>query len=135
MVDMVEEETRGTKPSLHLILLAILRCINHLRAIRLDFSDNVESVPALADVPEEYVFRCCDGQILRNMKELGDALNTMTDETYVFHANTEKNDFANWARDIIKDEMLAKDLQKAPNRAQAAKLVASRMAILSKRLA
>jgi hypothetical protein len=69
------------------------------------------------------------------MKELGDALNTMTYETYVFHANKEKNDFANWARDIIKDEMLAKDLQKAPNRAQAAKLVASRRATLSKRLA
>jgi hypothetical protein len=59
----------------------------------------------------------------------------MTYETYVFHANKEKNDFGNWARDIIKDEMLAKDLQKAPNRAQAAKLVASRRATLSKRLA
>jgi hypothetical protein len=88
----------------------------------------------LADVPEEYVFRCCDGQILRNVKELRDSLNTMKDETYVFHANKEKNDFANWANDIIKDEMLAKDLQKAPNRAQAVKLVASRIAILSKRL-
>ena len=86
-----------------------------------------------ADVPQEYVFRCCDGQILRNMKELGDSLNTMKDETYVFHANTERNDFANWARDIIKDERLAKDLQKAPNRAQAFKLVASRKATLSNR--
>ena len=89
----------------------------------------------LADIPEEYVFRCFDGHILRNMKELGDSLNTMKDETYVFHANKERNDFTNWARDIIKDEMLAKDLQKAPNRAQAAKLVASRIATLSKRLA
>ena len=89
----------------------------------------------LANVPEEYIFRCCDGQILRNMEELGDALNTMTHETYVFHANKEKNDFANWARDIIKDERLAKDLQKAPNRAQAAKLVTSRRAALSKKLA
>jgi hypothetical protein len=69
------------------------------------------------------------------MKQLGDALNTMTYETYVFHANKEKNDFGNWARDIIKDEMLAQDLQKAPNRAQAAKLGASRRASLSKRLA
>jgi hypothetical protein len=89
----------------------------------------------LADVPEEYVFRCGDGQILRNMKELGDALNTITYETYVFHANKEKNDFTNWVRDIIKDERLAKDLQKATNRAQAAKLVANRSASISKRLA
>ena len=48
-----------------------------------------------------------------------------TDETYVFHANTEKNDFTNWVRDIINDERLAKDLQQAANRAQAAKLVAA----------
>ena len=93
-----------------------------------------EAKRLLADVPEKYVFRCCDGQILRNMKEFGDALNTMTHETYVFHANTEKNDFANWARDVIKDERLAKDLQRAPNRAQAANLVASRRTTLSKRL-
>ena len=94
-----------------------------------------EAKRLLADVPEEYVFRCCDGQILRNMKELGDPLNAMTYETYVFHANKERNDFGNWARDIIKDEMLANDLQKATNRARAAKLVASRRATLGKRLA
>jgi len=94
-----------------------------------------EAKRLLDGVPEEYVFRCCDGGILRNMKELGDALKTMTDETYAFHANTEKNDFTNWVKDIIKDERLAKDLQKAPNRAQAANLVGSRMSLLSKRLA
>jgi len=41
------------------------------------------------------------------MKELETALNTMTDETYSFHANTEKNDFTNWVQDVIKDEKLA----------------------------
>ena len=87
----------------------------------------------LADVPKEYAFRCHDGLILQSLGELGNALNTMTHETYVFHANKEKNDFTNWARDIIKDGMLANDLQKATNRAQAAKLVASRVAILSKK--
>jgi hypothetical protein len=35
----------------------------------------------LANVPEEYVFRCSNGAILRNVKELGDTLNTTTDET------------------------------------------------------
>jgi hypothetical protein len=89
----------------------------------------------LADVPNEYVFRCHDGLTLQSMKELGNALNSMADETYVFHANTEKNDFTNWVRDIIKDYVMAKDLQKVTNRTQAAKLVASRIAILSKRFA
>ena len=89
----------------------------------------------MADVPKEYAFRCHDGLILQSMKQLGSALNSMTDETYIFHANTKKNDFSNWVRDIIKDGMLANDLKKATNRDQAAKLVASRMASLSKRLA
>jgi len=88
----------------------------------------------LADVPKEYAFRCHDGLILQSMKQLGSALNSMTDETYVFHANTKKNDFSNWVRDIIKDGILANDLQKATNRAQAAKLVTNRMAILSKKV-
>jgi len=93
-----------------------------------------KGIGLLADVPKEYAFRCHDGLILQSMKQLGSALNSMTDETYVFHANTEKNDFSNWVRDIIKDGMLANDLQKATNRAQAAKLVANRMAILSKKV-
>lgn len=95
---------------------------------------NQEAKTLLADVSPENVFWCRDGCILHNMKELRDALNTMTDEAYVFHANVEKNDFTNWVRDVIKDEKLAKDLQKASDRAQAVKLVASRMSILSKRL-
>ncbi len=65
----------------------------------------------LADVPEENVFRCHDSCVMRNMKELGDALKTMTDETYAFH-----------------------DLQKASNRAQAAKVVGDRVSALSRRL-
>ena len=88
----------------------------------------------MGDVPNEYVFRCNDGLILQGMKELGSALNSMTDETYVFHANAKKNDFNPVVEVIIKDGMLANDLQKATNRAQAAKLVANRIAILSKKV-
>ena len=94
-----------------------------------------EAKRLLADVPNEYVFRCHDGLILQGMKELENALNSTADEIYVFHANTEKNDFTNWVRDVIKDDILAKDLQKAKNRTQAAKFVASRIAVLSKRAA
>ena len=87
----------------------------------------------LTDVQEEYVFRCCDGHTLRNMKELRDVLKTMKEETYVSHANTEKNDFTSWVRDIIKDGMLAKDLQKATTPAQADRFVANRMVVLTER--
>lgn len=88
----------------------------------------------LANVPEENVFRCCDGSMLKNMKELSHAFSNMGDESFNYHANTEKNDFSNWVKEIIKDEKLARDLIKSRNQSQAAKAVADRMAFLSKKL-
>ncbi len=88
----------------------------------------------VADVPEQYAFWCVDGRVLKNMQELKQALETMSDETYAYHANAEKNDFAKWVRDIISDEQLAKDLEKATGRSRAARLVGMRLSILNKRL-
>jgi len=86
----------------------------------------------LAIVPEEYVFRCHDGRVLKNMQELEEALATMADETFAYHSNSEKKDFSNWVRDIIGDEKLAKDLENALDRNQAARIVTSRVDILTK---
>ena len=55
----------------------------------------------LANVPEEHAFRSCDGTRLLNMNQLGEALNTMTDETFTHHSSEEKKDFGNWVRDVI----------------------------------
>jgi hypothetical protein len=88
----------------------------------------------LADVPDEYVFRCCDGSIYRNMKELRDGLEGISDETFAFHSNAEKNDFGNWVKDIIKDEKLGRDLVKSQNKVQATRSVAARVSSLSARL-
>ncbi len=87
----------------------------------------------LVDVPEEYVFRCHDSCIFKNMRELRDGLANMDEEVYTYHANVEKNDFTNWVRDIIKDERLAADLQHAATKAEAAKLVGMRVTTLSRR--
>ena len=89
----------------------------------------------LSKVPEEYIFWCQDGHVFRNMSELGEALASMSDETFTFHSNSEKNDFANWVRDIIGDGKLARDLARSQNRAQAAKKVAERVDFLKAKLA
>lgn len=93
-----------------------------------------EAKKFLADVPQDKVFWCTDGRIFKNMQDLKDALESMTEETYPCHANPEKNDFARWVRDVIEDEQLAKDLEKATSRARAARYVSSRVSILKKRL-
>ena len=86
----------------------------------------------LAKVPDDNVFWCHDSCVMKDMSELAQALNKMTDETYNYHANTEKNDFANWVSDVIGDKELAGNLRKATNRVQAAKLVSNRIAYLNK---
>ncbi len=89
----------------------------------------------LATVPEEYVFRCHDGRILKDMKELGEALAAISDEAFAYHSNPERKDFSNWVRDIIKDEKLARDLMNSSDREQAAKRVAERVDYLKTKLA
>lgn len=88
----------------------------------------------LADVPEECVFWCHDGQALRNMTELRNALQSMGDDTFAHHANQQRNDFSIWARDVIKDEQLAADLGDSLERTKAAKKVAERVGFLASTL-
>lgn len=88
----------------------------------------------LADVPEEYVFWCHDGQPVRNMMELEKALRSMEEETFAYHANDRRNDFSTWARDVLKDENLATELGKLMNRTEAARKVAERVAFLTSKL-
>ncbi len=56
----------------------------------------------LADVLDQYVFWCHDGRVLRNLRELKDALEMMSDENYAYHANKDKNDFSNWIKEVFK---------------------------------
>jgi len=88
----------------------------------------------LTDVPDDVVFRCYDGRILRSLRELGNALADMENEVFVHHVTEGKNDFSNWVREIIGDEKLAKDLTKAVNTQQATKTVSSRIAFLESKL-
>ena len=84
----------------------------------------------LSKVPEEHVFWCRDGNIFRDMKELAEGLVKMSDEVFAYHVNSEKNDFSNWVRDVLKDEKLASDLATATSRVQAAGYVATRLSFL-----
>jgi hypothetical protein len=87
----------------------------------------------LSRVPEENVFWCHDGQVLRDMKELRDALTLMSDETFSYHSNAFKKDFSAWVKDIVGDEKLAKDMETADTRQLAVRTVEARCDILIKK--
>ena len=69
------------------------------------------------------------------MRELAEALASMTEETFAYHLNAEKKDFSNWVRDIIGDKKLAEELESALDRNQAASMAAGRIDNLSRILA
>ena len=85
----------------------------------------------LADVPQEFAFWVCDGQILKNLRELRDAFAVMNDYTFTYHVNEAKNDFHNWVKDIVRDDMLATQLLRAGSPLAAVRVVTDRIAFLS----
>ena len=70
----------------------------------------------LGEAPVEHHFVVADGRKLKNIIELADALETMTEEIFRHHANEFKNDFSSWVKDVFYDHSLAEDITRARNR-------------------
>jgi hypothetical protein len=90
-----------------------------------------EAQKRLSRVPEQYIFYCCDGSIYRDLAELAAGLSAMTEETFSYHSNAERQDFCNWVKDVIEDIELAEALAMASSRLQAADCVVDRIALLT----
>ena len=68
----------------------------------------------LSDVQShDQAFFFCDGTIARNIYELIDGIERLNSAGFVWHVNREKNDFANWIRNILKYPELADRLAKS----------------------
>ncbi len=80
----------------------------------------------LKKVPETMVFWCHDGQLFNDLDQLMAGLDMMSEETFMFHANEDKNDFSCWIVDVIGDEKLAKDIKKAKSKSEAKKITQQR---------
>jgi hypothetical protein len=93
-----------------------------------------EASRRLGNVPDDKRFWCHDGRFLKNLGELGEALNDMSDETFHYHSGEEKNDFSQWIREVVGDEKLANDLSKAKSRVQASQAVAQRITFLESKI-
>ena len=70
----------------------------------------------LGEAPVEQHFIVADGKKLKNIIELADALETMSEEIFRHHANEFKNDFSAWVKDVFYDHSLAEDISRAKNR-------------------
>ena len=84
------------------------------------------AIKILGDINPAHNFYLCDGTILKNLDDLLKAFETINDETYQYHANSEKNDFSNWIKDVVGDTKLASDL-KSKNKKEAIKILNNRI--------
>jgi len=60
----------------------------------------------VVDKKEEY-FYAIDGKVIKSLADLHLALKLMDEKHFYFHVNEEKHDFANWIRDVLREEGLA----------------------------
>ena len=70
----------------------------------------------LGEAPVEHHFVVADGRKLKNIIELADALETMSEEIFRHHANEFRNDFSSWVKDVFYDHSLAEDISRAKNK-------------------
>lgn len=70
----------------------------------------------LSDITRrENCFITVDGHILKNIKDLLDYMLECSEDNYNYHATAQKNDFANWATDVLLCPRLGKVLSGCKN--------------------
>jgi hypothetical protein len=77
----------------------------------------------IMNIPPEKYFYVSDGSVIKSLNELPDALRRMHPDTFAYHANSEKNDFANWTKEVFNHSRLAKKLKVAKDKEAMAKKV------------
>lgn len=68
------------------------------------------------DVPHEKKFFSNDGRVINNLTELPAVLKEMSNETFLYHVNSQKNDFASWTEHVFAEKKLAELLRRVKNK-------------------
>lgn len=71
----------------------------------------------------DHHFVLSNGTKLRSMQELADNLADMDDSVYSSHVNNHKNDFANWANDVMNLKDLSQNMRSAKNKEHMSSLI------------
>jgi len=80
-------------------------------------------LPEVPFSPEETSLWLSNGMTVKDIHELAIALKSMDDKTFHYHVNPEKNEIADWVREILGDEGLAQKLTRVHKRKDAYNIV------------
>ncbi|HLF55099.1 MAG TPA: DUF5752 family protein [Candidatus Nanoarchaeia archaeon] len=81
----------------------------------------------LQNAQENQVFLLKGGRKIRNLHELVRELHRADEETFRYHVNEQKNDFANWIKDVLKDNVLATRVRNVKDKAAMERFVGTRI--------
>lgn len=80
----------------------------------------IETVKSwLKDCTQEQAFVCIDGQRIVSLKEMVKMFEKMSLESYNYHANSSKNDFAAWVEGVFHNGHLAANFRSARSKKEA----------------
>jgi hypothetical protein len=89
-----------------------------------------EEKKKLADAPKDQTFWMHMGQEIKNLKELAKTLEDTPPKSFKMHVNENKNDFANWIKNVLEDTDLAEELYKTTDFSKTVELVKARVSWL-----
>jgi hypothetical protein len=72
--------------------------------------------------PENY-FYVANGSVLKDLNETLSEIKSMSPETFSHHVNQDKNDFANWIKDVLNDSALAKKISSVKDQSEMASIL------------
>jgi hypothetical protein len=72
--------------------------------------------PVRRDAPATNYFVLCNGQPVKNIRELADVMDELEDHVFNHHVRPDHNDFATWVKDIFQDVELAQKLAEAKDK-------------------
>ena len=93
-----------------------------------------EAEHILRDVRGNKVFQMHMGADINSLKDLAEALDIMSEQTFEHHVSGSKNDFAAWVRDVLEDVRLADELMKCKSRQSILKKIDERIEELEYKL-
>ncbi len=70
----------------------------------------------IKNVSADNFFFLCDGRVVKNVRELVYLLDDISDETFYHHVTADRNDFAAWISDVVKDYELGEKVGKEKDR-------------------
>ncbi len=70
-------------------------------------------------------FYMANGRVITKLSDLPGAVESTDDNTFYYHVNSEKNDFANWIKDVFNITPLANKIKSKKNKDELVKILRS----------